>query len=214
VLGHTESKPGMSGNVYANLVALGCLVVHLAGKSSVKTRLIDSRSKQHVLRIDEDVKDTALKFEDIPYNLDNVDAIVVSDYDKGYISYELVDQLINNFKGPVFVDTKKKDLARFKKCIIKINQKEFNESISHPDESTRLVVTCGENGAMFRGTIVSSPTVEVVDVTGAGDTFLAALVYEYLIQEYIIAAMRFAVKASAITVQHLGCYAPSLEEIK
>jgi sugar/nucleoside kinase (ribokinase family) len=56
-------------------------------------------------------------------------------------------------------------------------------------------------------------SVEVVDVTGAGDTFLAALTYQFLETQNIAAAIRFAIKASTITVQHFGVYAPTLEEI-
>lgn len=53
---HREEREGMAGNVYANLVALGCKVNIVCGTLSKKTRLIDSRSKQQILRIDEDVK--------------------------------------------------------------------------------------------------------------------------------------------------------------
>ena len=38
---HQDSKPGMSGNVYVNLIKLGCHVNHLHGEYSKKTRLID-----------------------------------------------------------------------------------------------------------------------------------------------------------------------------
>ena len=58
------------------------------------------------------------------------------------------------------------------------------------------------------------PEVEVADVTGAGDTFLAALTYQYLATNSIEDAIKFANKASSITVQHVGNYAPTLEEIK
>ena len=58
-----------------------------------------------------------------------------------------------------------------------------------------------------------APKVEVVDVTGAGDTFLAALAYKWLDTGSINAALFFAIEASSITVQHFGCYAPTLKEI-
>jgi sugar/nucleoside kinase (ribokinase family) len=51
-------------------------------------------------------------------------------------------------------------------------------------------------------------------VCGAGDTFLAALVYQYLNSgKSIESAIEFAIKAAAVTVQHMGVYAPTLEEI-
>jgi len=42
---------------------------------------------------------------------------------------------------------------------------------------------------------------------------LAALTYGYLTTNDIEHAICFAIKASAITVQHIGTYAPTLEEI-
>ena len=59
-----------------------------------------------------------------------------------------------------------------------------------------------------------APKVEVSDVCGAGDTFLAALTYKYLETQDMNQAITFAIKASSITVQHVGVYAPTLEEIK
>jgi len=51
-------------------------------------------------------------------------------------------------------------------------------------------------------------------VCGAGDTFLAALVVKYLDDYNIDTAIKFAMQAAAITVQHIGVYAPSLKEIR
>ena len=56
--------------------------------------------------------------------------------------------------------------------------------------------------------------IEVVDTCGAGDTFLAALCYGYLNNDCdIVEAIRFANLAAAVTVQHSGVYAPTMEEI-
>ena len=55
--------------------------------------------------------------------------------------------------------------------------------------------------------------VEVADVCGAGDTFLSALVYQYLTTKDIDSSIPFAIRASEVTVQHTGVYAPSLGEI-
>jgi D-beta-D-heptose 7-phosphate kinase/D-beta-D-heptose 1-phosphate adenosyltransferase len=54
--------------------------------------------------------------------------------------------------------------------------------------------------------------VEVADVCGAGDTFLSALAYQYLITNDIELSIPFAIRASEITVQHMGVYAPDLRE--
>ena len=206
---HSEERDGMAGNVANNLEALGCQVNYLFGETSTKTRLIDSRSKQQIVRIDNDIVSTPITFDtDIP---DVYDAVVVSDYNKGTVSYELIEELIA-LSIPIFIDTKKSDLERFQGAWVKINELEYNKITS---ECSGLIVTRGAKGAdvIHHSISCPAPRVEVTDVTGAGDTFLAALVVEYLNTNSIAKAVNFAVKASAVTVQHLGVYAPSLKEI-
>lgn len=205
---HKEEREGMAGNVYANLVALGCSVDILCGIASKKTRLIDSRSKQQMLRIDEDVKSAPIT------NIDptGYDAVVISDYNKGVVSYDTVEQLLRKYNIPTFIDTKKTDLERMQGAWVKINELEYSKIKS---DCTGLIVTKGASGAVakFHEYTSLAPKVEVVDVTGAGDTFLAALAYNYLHTKDIKRAMDFANLAAAVTVQHLGCYAPNMGEI-
>ena len=206
---HEESRPGMAANVLANLIMLGCDVDFLSGAVSRKIRLIDTRSKQHILRIDHD------EYCDPPnvttHNLSIYDAIVISDYNKGTVSYETVEYLRKQYTGPIFVDTKKTDVYRFEGCYVKINSTEHSKLTSF---CSNLIVTLGGEGARLDGQLYPAPRVEVSDVCGAGDTFLAALTYEYLSSNNISEAIKFAIKASAITVQNLGVYAPSHSEIK
>ena len=204
-------KDGMAGNVRKNLEALGCDVQFLHGTTSKKKRIIDQRSKQQLLRID---NDTASDPITIDSELPPYDAIVISDYNKGAVTYDLVEDLRSRFKGPIFIDTKKTDLARFNGCYVKINKLEHKRATSLPEDKW-LIVTHGDQGAIWNGWVFPAEIVgDVTDVTGAGDTFLAAFAYEFLIQEYVQAAIKFAIKASGITVQHVGVYAPRLEEIK
>ena len=205
------TKDGMAGNVAKNLEALGCHVNFLHGEASVKNRLIDIRSKQQLIRLDKDIISEPIKFETaIPV----YDAVVISDYNKGTVTYELIEELVKEANVPIFVDTKKTDLARLSGCYVKINALEKSRATSLPD-SQHLIVTHGEDGAYWDGCIYPAEIVgDVTDVCGAGDTFLAALVYEFLKTGNMPDAVKFANKASAVTVQHIGVYAPSLEEIK
>ena len=205
---YEESRPGMAGNVLLNLEAFGCTVNFLHGKVSTKTRLIDLRSRQHITRIDVDEMSIPLTFSTAIPPI--YDAIVISDYIKGTISYELIEELRKDFDGPIFVDTKKHDLARLEGCIVKINNQESNLAKSTP---TELIVTLGDLGAKYREQVYPTDRVEVVDVCGAGDTFLAALVYSYLNTRDIITAIRYANKASSIAVQHSGVYVLNLDDI-
>jgi D-glycero-beta-D-manno-heptose-7-phosphate kinase len=205
-----EKRPGMAANVYENLKALDLTANFITGQESVKTRLIDSRSKQQIVRIDADIKNDPLVFETAIPQVYH--AIVISDYNKGLITYELVEELRKEFPGPIFIDTKKQDLKRFEGCIVKINEVEYKARHS---DCTNMIVTLGKEGVLYDHKIYPAPEIDVTDVCGAGDTFLAALVYEYLQSDNDMeAAIQFAIRASAVTVQHTGVYAPRLEEIK
>ena len=108
---NTVTKPGMAANVRDNLLKLGCEVEFVHGiKTCIKTRIIDSKSKQHLLRIDQDMQSRPVNVNH--HDLDQYDAVVVSDYNKGSVEYETVENLRKNYTGPIFVDTKKTDLAR------------------------------------------------------------------------------------------------------
>lgn len=210
-----ETRPGMAANVEANLLSLGIEIIMIGGEKSIKTRLIDERSKQHIVRIDNDIiLEKSLPHDLIPHDVFNVDAIVISDYNKGLVNYELIEGLRNNYTGPIFIDTKKTDLIRFNNCYVKINESEYQKAKTY---NNHLIVTLGNKGAMYKTIngekFYNSTNVDVTDVCGAGDTFLAALVYQYLNTHNIDSAIEFANKAASITVQHMGVYAPTLEEI-
>jgi D-beta-D-heptose 7-phosphate kinase/D-beta-D-heptose 1-phosphate adenosyltransferase len=200
----------MAANVRENLERLGCDVTFVHGiKTCTKTRVIDSKSKQHLLRIDQDQPSKPIKVN--VATLDQYDAVVVSDYNKGSVEYETIEQLRGNYTGPIFVDTKKTDLARLEGCFVKINQLEFEAAKTFP---TELIVTLGKNGVRYKDYVLSAPQVEAFDVCGAGDTFLSALTYEYIRTQDMIQALEFATTAASITVQHIGVYSPTLQEIE
>ena len=207
---YQEEREGMAGNVFNNLEALGCNVTYLFGETSTKTRLIDQRSRQQITRIDNDVQSDPIVFES---DETSYDAVVISDYAKGVVDYDLVESVLKQVKCPVFVDTKLTELDRMQGAWVKINELEYSKIKT---ECTGLIVTRGAKGAdiMHHNIHCSAPEVEVVDVTGAGDTFLAAMAYQYLVTADIKLSVEFAARAASITVQHMGVYAPSLEEIK
>lgn len=208
--------PGMSLNVKLNLEKLGLDVDLITSTTEiVKIRYIDNRSKQHLLRVDNEPKIAQWdKNQSIDFKC--YDAIVVSDYDKGFLSYECVEYIIKSTTKPIFIDTKKPDLNRFsaKHSYVKINDYEFKQRFSIPEN---LIVTQGQNGAMLKNfeeeQIFPTKKVEVADVCGAGDTFLAALTCKFLETKSIEQAITFANKASCISVQHRGNYAPTHVEI-
>lgn len=207
---HTVTKPGMAANVKDNLEKLGCEVEFVHGiKTCIKTRVIDTRTKQHLVRIDQDNPSKPVK---IDYNnIEQYNCIVVSDYNKGSVDYDTVENLRKNYSGPIFVDTKKSDLARFEGCFVKINQVEFEAAKTYP---TDLIVTLGRDGVKYKEHKFSTPQVEAFDVCGAGDTFLSALAYNYVLSQDILKAIKFATQAASVTIQHIGVYSPTLQEIE
>ena len=202
---------GMAANVYDNLTNLNCCVTFITNKEKItKTRYIDQRSGQHLLRVDDEPAiEPWCGFVGTP--LESFDAVVISDYNKGFLTYEHIEYIVHNSNGPVFIDTKKTDLKRFEGAWVKINSLENSLATSVPNE---LIVTMGKHGARYKNQTYSAPTIEVSDVCGAGDTFLSALTYQYLLTKDIEKAIMFANIAASITVQHRGNYAPSYDEIR
>lgn len=203
------TKKGMAYNVYDNLINLGADVDIITEFKERKHRYLDKKSGQQLLRVDEKLESKLIDTARETY--DDYAAIVISDYNKGVISYEDVKKIRSNFSGPIFVDTKKPDLARFDGCFVKINQFEYEARTSDTD---KLVVTYGSEKVEYKNKRYVPPRVETHDVCGAGDTFLASLAYKYCETSDMDAAIIFAMKAAAITVQHIGVYAPTLEEIE
>ena len=209
---YTIHHDGMAGNVRKNLEALGCDVNFLHGAVSKKNRLIDQRTKQQLLRLDKDAISEPVTFETAIPPI--YDAIVISDYNKGTVSYELIEELAKEVDVPIFVDTKKTDLARLSGCYVKINALEKSRATSLP-KIDHLIVTHGAHGAVWDDWVFPAETAgDVTDVCGAGDTFLAALAYQFLVTNSMSDAVKFANRAAAVTVQHVGVYAPRLEQIK
>lgn len=210
------SVAGMAANVARNLGQLGVHVDFITNSEPiVKTRFIDSRSGQQLLRVDQEAA-LASWNGNTPSALDSYDTVVISDYNKGFLTYEALESLISKVTCPVFIDTKKTQLARLggSNVFLKINESESRAAKSLPNH---LIVTLGSKGAKYKTATTETEyravVADVVDVCGCGDTFLAAVAYWYLNTADINSSIKFAIKAASITVQHQGCYAPSLTEI-
>lgn len=196
----SEEKMGMAFNVAQNLKAFGAdVVLSVSEEISRKIRYIDRRTGEHLLRVDQDVQAK-------PYKVGSkyfFDAIVISDYDKGFITDEVIWKFRQKFRGPIYMDTKKKNLADFPGVYIKINQRELYEPTSLP-ELDKLIVTYGAKGCGYKETLYPARVIEVVDVCGAGDVFLAAMVFKHLQTGDMNIALPFANEKAAISCQSIG----------
>jgi bifunctional ADP-heptose synthase (sugar kinase/adenylyltransferase) len=205
------SKPGLASNVMCNLLTLGCKVHPIFGENiSRTTRFLHSRTGQHIFRVDEDNISTPLSFKKHKYEILTSDAIIISDRGKGSITYEFIEDVQEKAKSPIFLHTDKKDLARFKNCYTKINQKNGIECISRHDN---CIVTRGPKSVLFKDRCFPVTGRNVVDVTGVGDTFISSLTFNFMINEDIYRAIQFAIDACSVTIQHVGVYSPTMTEI-
>jgi len=205
------TSKGMVWNVRENLMSFGVEVyTSTHPEQIIKTRYIDEKSNQQIMRYDEEPKIEPLSFEFPDEWKSTYDALVISDYNKGFVTQEKLFELVDWFQGPVFIDSKKTSLPA--DAYIKINEIEY-EKISYYNEET-LIITRGSKGTEYKGDLYPAEKVNVFDVVGAGDTFLAALTYGYLKYGRIDKAIPLANKAAAVAVSHRGTYVLTEEDVK
>jgi D-beta-D-heptose 7-phosphate kinase/D-beta-D-heptose 1-phosphate adenosyltransferase len=198
----------MAYNVRNNLQAFGLDVTTITQEERiVKTRYIDERYSQQILRVD-----TEGVIEPLGYDLpqERFNALVISDYDKGFITSRRLFELVEWFDGPIFIDSKKTVLP-VDDAFIKINNYEYDKLQNENHDN--LIVTRGSKGAEYRGTLYPGENVSTYDVCGAGDTFLSALVYFYLLYGKIETAIPYANKAASIAVSNFGTYILNQKDI-
>ena len=209
--------------------------------TSKKSRII--AANQQVIRYDrgstDEITDKSQSeiikiFEKI---VNNYDVILLSDYGKGLLTFQLTQSLINcanKNKKRVLVDPKgldyskyygaylltpnKKEASEATQSFIKDN-KSLTQAIKNLKEQCNLevsIITLSEQGvAVFDHELRIHPTVaiEVFDVTGAGDTILASLGFALSCNMNIDEATKFANLASGVVVGKIGSATTSLNEI-
>ena len=202
-----ETKKGMAWNVRENIESFGIEVYMITNQETItKTRYIDEKYNQQILRVDDEPDLKPMEY-DLPDG--HFDALVISDYDKGFLSNEKVFELVEWFDGPVFIDSKKTKLPK-ESCFVKINDLEFSK-LDNPSDN--LIITRGSKGAEYQGKLYPGEKVDIFDAVGAGDTFLSALVYFYLKCGKIEEAIPYANKAAAIAVSNFGTYILTKEDV-
>lgn len=198
---YEKENLGMAGNVFKNLESVGEFQVEFMGNPvpAIKTRFVEEKSNYILLRTDEN--DQVQRIESIPYSIiSSFDAVVISDYNKGFLLPGDI-QAIASAAKLTFMDTKKPlDLWAEGIDWIKINDKEFKNPKHNPavieSIGESLIVTSGGQGAIYKGKTYPTETANVVDVVGAGDTFMSAFVYYKLKGKDTDECIEFANKCS------------------
>jgi D-beta-D-heptose 7-phosphate kinase/D-beta-D-heptose 1-phosphate adenosyltransferase len=208
------TNKGMAGNVVENLEALGLKTYFKHNDvTPIKTRYVDDRSGQILLRVDSNDKVERIDESELKtiagnkYKGITVDAIIISDYDKGFLEEEDIEFICKN-NSNVFIDTKK---ILGKWCVnasfIKINHVEYQHTeytIHELGIEDKMIITLSSKGCQHKGKIYPVEKVQIRDVSGAGDTFLSGLVAEYVLTKDIEKAIPFAQQCATVVVQKPG----------
>jgi len=209
---NTHETLGGAALVYENLKSLNVDVelLDLSNVKCTKTRILSNN--HYIARIDKDQKADGSNALDIILSKDfsAYNYVILSDYDKGVLEYsELIIKHINQFRCKVIVDPKKNHSAYRGAWLIKPNHKEYQQ-FNYKDWPGNIIVTGADGRVRVRlegkSFEVSPKKVEVADVTGAGDCFLAAFVYGLTNCRDLNQSVLLAVKGGTESVKHAGTY--------
>ena len=209
---YSKSNGGMALNVLNNVKALGleCDILH--NKEEIeKTRYVDAATNHLFIRIDSK-EDKISRIENKYVTKDYLlqyDAVIISDYNKGFLLEEDIEKICY-YHPLTFMDTKKK-LGRWAdNCKwIKINESEYEKTKSQIEDrmyifEKSLIVTLGSRGCRYKDKVYPVEKVEIKDLVGAGDTFLASYVVKFLETKDVDKSLKFANDCATIVVQKKG----------
>jgi len=211
---------GGAGLVYENLKSLGVDVTLFETKqpSSIKTRVICDG--HYVTRIDDDKRASgnAVLANVLSNDFSQYEYVILSDYDKGVLdeSLEIIEH-INKFNCKIIVDPKEYANQYKDAWLVKPNYKEFDEFGFTYWQSNIITTKAGDNVVATIDNInynIPVEPVEVSDVTGAGDCFLAAFVYGLTKQYNYKRCLELAVKGSREAVKHVGTHTLTVSDLE
>src|SRR4030042_2645015 len=211
--------------------------------TTVKTRVI--AHNQQVVRFDRENKDKVdgkvLKglLEHIRSAVPNHDAVIISDYKKGVISYNLVREVLKHSKPEnifVSVDPKVSHFYCYKNVSlitpnvmeasvasgIEIKDEKFlvnaGRALCKKISCDAILITRGEYGmSLFeKDKVVHIPTVakNVYDVTGAGDTVIASFTIAYAAGASMKEAAVISNHAAGIVVGEVGTTVAKIDQLR
>jgi len=209
---------GMGKNVVNNLIAISKNDDYEIGfihqeRVIAKTRFVEEKSNYPFLRVDEGEEDIdRIEFsDDVIEEISNMDAVIVSDYNKGFLHYEDLIKIAEHSKFCV-LDTKKKLEPNTIKAydFVKLNESEFKNNYTEDNELLdRIIITLGSKGAKHKDILYPSDSPkETIDVSGAGDTFIAAFTKKYMDTKDVEVSITFANKMANKVVAKRGVVTP------
>jgi len=253
-----EYRLGGAGNVASNLASLGvrtCVVgevnardeggreiIKLCGDKDIilyplrfeKPTIVKQRficNGYQLLRVDIEKTDKVKNIGEINNGLlrGKYDAIVVSDYDKGMITEEVMAELKKS-GTKIIVNGKPENILLYKGVdVVTFNRYEVDKAIRAVKEVRdeidlrnfynigSLVVTKGADGVdvFTKRRMVTLPgwKVDVKDITGAGDVIVAVIAMGLAMKHNISTVTEYANKLAAYSVTQFGSYSVKREDI-
>jgi D-beta-D-heptose 7-phosphate kinase/D-beta-D-heptose 1-phosphate adenosyltransferase len=220
----------------------GCLIIDDTRCSTTKTRII-AHSQLVVRADRESRVPVTAKVEDqiiscLKEALKEADAFVVSDYDKGVVTPRILREILPLAYEhvPVLIDPKLRNFNSYRPAtLVTPNHLEalrMSDSEDHSDDGSHtaakvireklgcdaVLITRGDRGMMLleadgRPVYVETAAREVYDVTGAGDTVIAALACALACGATMVEAAAFANRAAGIVVGKVGTATVSGDEL-
>jgi D-beta-D-heptose 7-phosphate kinase/D-beta-D-heptose 1-phosphate adenosyltransferase len=213
----TVSNDGMAGNVVKNLKFLSpkSEILHIYQNEKItKTRYVHEKSNQMLLRVDDGEINGIQKLlinDNVSHLIESSDIVIISDYNKGFLDEETI-RVISQKSKMCLLDTKKKISQETLKNIhfIKLNELEYKNNKEVVDNNkNKFVITLGSNGAKYLDVIYpSSNPQETIDVSGAGDSFMASFGLMFLKTKDIEKSINFANDVCANVVNKKGVSLP------
>jgi rfaE bifunctional protein kinase chain/domain len=213
-------------------------------QTTVKTRVV--AHSQQIVRIDQESKlnltdaEENIIWKNIRDLIEAVDLVVVSDYNKGFLTEKLLKRLIttavknNKF---VLIDPKGKNYNKYRGAtLITPNLKEAAEACGMDESAPNIIeragktlvtalnlkallVTQGEEGMTLleknkKSIHLAARAREVYDVTGAGDTVIATLAVAIGAGLSLAESSNAANIAAGIVVEQVGTSTINFDELK
>ena len=240
-IGEDQAGKKIKQNLKTKDISSRYIVTSKSIRTTEKMRIV--AEGQQLVRVDRDSRDLTSQninqiLMKVSKNIKTVDGIIISDYNKGVCTEVIVRDIITkaaDLKIPTYVDPKGKNWDKYYGAsVITPNLKEAEEAIGRSlvndkdvEEAgmelckklslSACLITRGPNGMSYVNKDfklhVISEAKEIYDVSGAGDTVIAAFTTGILAGLDPETATRFANKAAGIVVGHIGTTAIRVSEL-
>ena len=194
--------------------------------TTTKTRFIDNK-KRHILRVDKENKNN-FDIKNLKKEIKKEDIIIISDYDKGVIKKNTINKILAYNKN-LFIDPKNKAEYYKGAFLVKPNMKQFKKWVGSFSIKKSinlinrmkwhwLIVTDSANGVYVINKSgefdhYKYKTKKVLDITGAGDTFISTLCHYFNLGMDVFQSCDLACYASTLSTEKSKTYVLEKKDI-